>query len=234
MFVFQLLYYLFCYVLVLEDEVNDLRLCLQSADKELAELRDEVLKEKKAGSKRSSELFQQVSKLHMYLCVCVCVCVLYIYCFYRLLIWSRKFPPKKLSMKTLYRNFRPFRCQNQLYTLYTLGQLCIMYLWTTNIGHLTSHPGIYLQELRIHRLFVLLTLNVHTFFRTCLEHARTCLWSICLFIMCHSLCCVTAGWAGHSERGGSLQAALLGGEGEPAWGDKEDSCQSWGGPRGTV
>ena len=55
--------------------MNDLRLCLQSADKELAELRAEVLKEKKAGSKRSSELFQQVSKLHMYLCVCVCVCV---------------------------------------------------------------------------------------------------------------------------------------------------------------
>ena len=78
MFVFQLLYYLFCSVLVLEDEVNDLRLCLQSADKELAELRAEVLKEKKAGSKRSSELFQQVSKLHMYLCVCVCVCTVHI------------------------------------------------------------------------------------------------------------------------------------------------------------
>ena len=46
---------------MLEDEVKDLRLCLRSADKELAESKAELVKEQKASSKRSSKLYQQVS-----------------------------------------------------------------------------------------------------------------------------------------------------------------------------
>ena len=58
---------------MLEDEVKDLRLCLRSADKELAESKAELVREQKASSKRSSELYQQVSNWVHY----------YLYCTYR-------------------------------------------------------------------------------------------------------------------------------------------------------
>ena len=55
---------------VLDSEVVDLRVCLQSADRELAELKSDIKQEKKAHDTRNMELLCRVC-----VCVCVCVCV---------------------------------------------------------------------------------------------------------------------------------------------------------------
>ena len=46
---------------VLDSEVVDLRVCLQSADRELAELKADLKKEKKSHDHRSMELMRRVS-----------------------------------------------------------------------------------------------------------------------------------------------------------------------------
>ena len=59
---FCIYFWLYSLPVVLDSEVVDLRVCLRSADRELAELKEDMKKEKKAHDTKTMDLLRRVSQ----------------------------------------------------------------------------------------------------------------------------------------------------------------------------